>query len=173
MQNPCTRTICFHWHLSLQSIHMCQCKEKQIIGLNGYSPAHRSVVVSWMYYFFFFTFIYHLYYHQSVTWPTTFYFFIVHVTLLSSDSFWLDSSTLLWLSTRIPLFCDLLSKWHYCPSDVYCTSDSIVLVVYKYGRLWSLRPQTWLLVSYGTLNTDHSYSLSPLRSSLPLSQYSL
>ena len=50
------------------------------------------------------------------------------------------------------LFCDLLSKWCCCPSDAYCSGDSIVLNYYKYSRLWSLRPQTWLLVSYGTLN---------------------
>ena len=69
-----------------------------------------------------------------------------------------ESSTVQWLTMSRVTYCssDPLSKWHYCPCDAYCGRDSIVLNYYKYRRLWSLRPQTWLLVSYGTTaNTPH------------------
>ena len=70
------------------------------------------------------------------------------LVLLFRDSLWLsylmltqdESSTVLWLTMSRLLIV-------YNP---YCLHDSLFSNTIKYRRLWSLRPQTWLLVSYGT-----------------------
>ena len=72
------------------------------------------------------------------------------------DSLWL--STIQWLT----MSCILIVTVTHCPSDAYCSCDSIVLIYYKYRRLWSLRPQTWLLVSYGTVISGIAISLHSL-----------
>ena len=77
------------------------------------------------------------------------------LVLLFRDSLWLpyytltqdESSTVHWLTMSRSLIV----------YSLYCLQDSLFSDYYKYRRLWSLRPQTWLLVSYGTTaNTPSS-----------------
>ena len=115
-------------------------------------------------YFFFFSLFNSLYYYGSLTADN----FTSYLFLFTYDSFWLSTNTPLWLSISTIVSWLTMTPLLYVDSGwvVYCTlthNESftyclrlllftwlIVLNYYKYRRLWSLRPQTWLLVSYGT-----------------------
>ena len=82
------------------------------------------------------------------------------LVLLFRDSLWLpyymltqdESFTVRWLT----MSCSLIVY------NSHCLHDSLFSNYYKYRHLWTLGPQTWLLVSYGTTaNTSHLSSLCP------------
>ena len=123
-----------YWSSCLSTTLSCLELWSTASGISGHCDDCNHVL-SWHIQFSFnFHFIYHMYfYSQSYDWC---------ISTFAHDSLWvftqIDDSWLLvrcWLSTRSLLFsfllsCDLLSKWCFCPSDGYCSRDSIVLVFY-------------------------------------------
>ena len=78
--------------------------------------------------------------------------------------------SILYLDSGWVIYCTLThnESWTYCSVTLIVTW-LIILRYYKYRRLWSLRPQTWLLVSYGTTVQEYHHSFTPsLPSLIPL-----
>ena len=65
----------------------------------------------------------HMSHYDSFPWVTMTLTYVSHLT--HPDSLWV-------------ILCDLLSRWHYCPCDGYCSCDSIVLFYYKYWQSLAL-----------------------------------